>query len=295
MNILVLKLGATGDVVRTTTLLSRFRDHVSWITEARNAELLRNTSLDLRCLTWEVRDAAKDRSYDLVVNLEDTLELGRFVETLDYKQLFGAYIDGQDQLRYSDDSRKWFDLSLISRFGRHEADKLKFQNRRTYQDLIFSGLGFEFSGETYVLPEPVSTDLAGDIAISREAGPVWPMKNWAYYEQLRSELEERGLTVNVLPKRASLLEHLGDVQNHRCLVSGDSLPMHFALGTGTPCVTIFNCTSPWEIHDYGLQSKVVSPLLGEFFYKRGFDARATTAISLDEVREAVMRQCLTRC
>ena len=125
MNILILKLGATGDVVRTTTLLRRFCDHVSWITEAKNAGLLRNTSLDLRCLTWEERGAAKDRSYDLVVNLEDTLEAGRFIETLDYRQLFGAYIDGQDLVRYSDDSKHWFDLSLISRFGCKEADKAR--------------------------------------------------------------------------------------------------------------------------------------------------------------------------
>ena len=222
------------------------------------------------------------------INLEDTIEVGLFLRTVNHKQLFGAFVDSQNTLRYSDDSRQWFDLSLISRFGREEADKLKFLNRRTYQDLIFSGLGFQFSGETYVLPEPADTDLSGDIAISAEAGPVWPMKNWAYYDKLKTELENEGLTVNVLPKRPSLLEHLGDVRNHRCLVGGDSLPMHFALGTGTPCVTLFNCTSPWEIHDYGLLTKIISPLLGEFFYKRGLDARATTAIALDEVREAVM-------
>jgi hypothetical protein len=62
------------------------------------------------------------------------------------------------------------------------------------------------------------------------------------------------------------------------------------LGTGTPCVTLFTCTSPWEIHDYGIQEKIVSPLLEEFFYKRGYDERATTAISLDEVFDAVMTQ-----
>ena len=49
--------------------------------------------------------------------------------------------------------------------------------------------------------------------------------------------------------------------------------MHFALGTGTPCVSIFTCTSPWEIYDYGIQKKIVSPLLEEFFYKRGYDER----------------------
>jgi len=87
-----------------------------------------------------------------------------------------------------------------------------------------------------------------------------------------------------------LLEHLADVPNHRCLVGGDSLPMHLALGTRTPCVTLFTCTSPWEIYDYGIQKKIVSPLLEEFFYKRGYDRRATTAIAVDEVLTAVLDQ-----
>jgi ADP-heptose:LPS heptosyltransferase len=289
MNLLIVKLGATGDVVRTTTLLRKFPGHVSWITEGKNAILLRDLRDNLRCLSWEERESSRDRSYDLVINLEDTIEVGAFLKSVKYKQRYGAFLDSQSVLRYSDDSRQWFDLSLISRFGR-EADKLKFRNRRTYQELVFSDLGFRFSGETYVLPEPADTDLSGDVAISAEAGRVWPMKNWAYYDQLKTKLEDDGLKVNFLPKRPSLLQHLGDVRNHRCLVGGDSLPMHFALGTGTPCVTLFTCTSPWEIHDYGLQTKIVSPLLGEFFYKRSFDARATTAIELDEVRKAVMRQ-----
>jgi Sec-independent protein secretion pathway component TatC len=36
--------------------------------------------------------------------------------------------------------------------------------------------------------------------------------------------------------------------------------------------------------------KIVSPLLDQFFYKRGYDERATTAISVNEVFEAVMTQ-----
>jgi hypothetical protein len=118
------------------------------------------------------------------------------------------------------------------------------------------------------------------------------MKNWEYYERLRKQLEAQGLKVNVLPVRESLLEHLGDVRNHRCLVSGDSLPMHLALGSGIPCVSLFNCTSPWEICDYGIQTKIISPLLAEFFYRRDFDRRATMAISLDEVYRATMRQLI---
>jgi hypothetical protein len=66
--------------------------------------------------------------------------------------------------------------------------------------------------------------------------------------------------------------------------------MHLALGTETPCVSIFTCTSPWEIYDYGVQKKIVSPLLEEFFYKREYDERATTAITVNEVEVAVMEQ-----
>src|SRR5207248_10715420 len=129
-----------------------------------------------------------------------------------------------------------------------------------------------------------------DVAIAAAAGLRWPMINWAYYDELKQRVEDQGLIVNMLPHRSSLLEHLSDVRNHHCLVGGDSLPMHLALGTGTPCITLFTCTSPWEIYDYGIQKKIVSPLLEEFFYKRGYDERATTAISVDEVEAAVVTQ-----
>jgi len=288
MNTLIVKLGATGDVVRTTPLLRRLHGNVTWLTAARNVVLLENLKEGLRCFAWEQRELTQDRRYDLVINLEDSMEVGCFLGKIDRAELFGAYCENADSLRYTENSKQWFDLSLISSYGRQEADRLKLQNRRSYQELIFAGLGFQFSGERYLHPQAVETGLAGDVAISREAGPVWPMKNWAYYEELKHELEAQGLTVNVLPQRSSLLEHLCDVRNHRCLVGGDSLPMHFALGSGTPCVTLFTCTSPWEIYDYGIQKKVVSPLLAEFFYQRGYDRRATTAISVEEVYSAVI-------
>ena len=290
MNTLILKLGATGDVVRTTPLLKHLAGDVSWITAEKNVPLLFGLTKTLRSASWEERKQFCDREYDLVINLEDTADVAQFLSLVKFKKIFGAYTGANGTLVYTDDSRGWFDLSLISRFGKAAADKLKLENRRTYQDLIFSGLGLQFKGEKYLLPEPAKTDLRGDVAIATKAGHVWPMKNWACYGELKNELEKRGLIVNVLPERASLLEHLGDVQQHRCLVSGDSLPMHMALGVGTRCVTIFNCTSPWEIYGYGIQRKITSPLLAEFFFKRGMDERAITAIPLDEVLTAVLEQ-----
>src|SRR5437016_671059 len=290
MSTLIIKLGATGDVVRTTPLLRRLDAPISWVTAENNLPLLQGIDRAVHCVSWENRNRVADATYDLVINLEDDRETSAFLGELRFKQLFGAHLNGDDQLTYTSDSRAWFDLSLISVYGREKADRLKLLNRRTYQELIFDGLGLGFNGEPYYLPPPQPTGLQGDVAISSTAGAVWPMKKWAYYDELKKELEAAGLKVNMLESRPTLLEHLADVQGHRCLVSGDSLPMHLALGSGVRCVSIFTCTSPWEIYGYGLQEKIISVLLKKFFYKRGYDARATEAISVDEVFSAVMNQ-----
>lgn len=290
MKVLIIKLNATGDVVRTTPLLRCFQEDVTWITARKNIGLVDRLAENLRCVSWENREDVRQEKYDLVINLEDDKEQAGFIGTVYHRQLFGAHLDNDNNVTYTTDARRWFDMSIVSRHGKTAADALKLANRRTYQELVFEGLGLQFRDERYLLPEPVYTGLVGDVAIAPVAGSVWPMKSWAYYGRLIQELEARGLTVNVLPVRESLLEHLGDVQNHRCLVSGDSLPMHLALGSGVPCVSLFNCTSPWEIHDYGIQTKIISPLLPEFFYRRDLDQRATTAISLNTVLAATLRR-----
>ena len=290
MSILIIKLGATGDVVRTTPLLRRLNGPVTWITAENNLTLLQGIDREGCYLSWENRKRVAKTVYDLVINLEDDWESSRFLKELKFKQLFGAHLNADDQLAYTSDSREWFDLSLISTYGREEADRRKLLNRRTYQELIFEGLGLGFRGEPYYLPPSIPTRLQGDVAISSTAGPVWPMKKWAYFDELKRELRAMGLTVNILQNRPSLLEHLADVQGHRCLVSGDSLPMHLALGSGVRCVSIFTCTSPWEIYGYGLQEKVVSPFLQNFFYKRGYDRNATTSISVRRIMDAVVGQ-----
>ena len=292
MEILILKLGATGDVVRTTPLLHHLEGQVTWITAAKNKPLIENLAGQtdrLRALAWEERSVIAGNTFDLVISLEDDAETAAVLQSVSAARVFGAHLNHTGAMTYSRDSHRWFDLSLISVHGRQRADELKFLNRHIYQELIFEGLGLKFTdADVYLLPPTPVSDLQGDVAIAPEAGAVWPMKRWAFYPKLKGELENRGFKVNVLPPRPTLLQHLADVRGHRCVVCGDSLPMHLALGSGIPTVALFNCTSPWEIHDYGLLTKLVSPLLGEFFYKRGFEERATTAITFDEVLAATL-------
>jgi heptosyltransferase-2 len=224
----------------------------------------------------------------LVINLEDSIEVTQLLNEFKFTELFGAYLNSYGKLTYTGHSSEWFDISMISNFGIDKADELKLRNRKTYQEMIFNGLRHQFNGEKYFLPKAIDTNLVGDIAIAPKSGSVWPMKNWAYFNELKQLLESDGYRVNYLPVRDSLLEHIGDVQNHRYLISGDSLPMHIALGLGIKCLTLFTCTSPWEIYDYGIQKKIVSPLLDRYFYKRDYAIMATTCIKLEDVYNEVI-------
>src|SRR5947199_5566906 len=192
MIVLIIKLGAAGDVVRTSPLVRRLDGPVSWVTAENNLALLQGIETEVRCVSWEDRKRVADTTYDLVINLEDDRESNSFLTELKFKQLFGAHLSGDGELAYTSDSRAWFDLSLISAHGREGADRLKLLNRRTYQELIFEGLGLGFNGEPYCLPPPRPTGLQGDVAIASAAGLVWPMKTWSYYDMLQKELGSEG-------------------------------------------------------------------------------------------------------
>jgi heptosyltransferase II len=285
---LIIKLGATGDVVRTTTLLEILPGEIHWLTSDENLIMLSGNQRLKRCVPWTQASLLADTHYDLVINLEDSFDVGQFLSSISYKELFGSYLDKSNKLIYTESSREWFDIGIISRFGKTRADELKYQNRKSYQELIFGALGYAFEDQKYYLPDGIDTELQGDVALANSSGAVWPMKTWAYYGELKKMLEMDGYRVNLLPTRPTLLEHIADVRNHRFLISGDTLPMHIGLGSNMKCITIFQCTSPWEIHDYGLQLKVVSPLLRKYFYARHFDVEATTCIPLAEVYEKVI-------
>lgn len=286
MKTLIIKLGASGDVVRTTSLLHSF-NNVDWITNRMNSILLRGVQNIERIICDDELESTKFDNYDLVINLEDNLESALILNSLNYKDLFGAYLNKDGKVIYTENSKSWFDLSLISCYGIEKANKLKYENNKSFQELIFSGLGLEFKADPYFLPHSPVTNLYGDIAIAPKAGKVWPMKNWAYFDELVEVLREKGLIVNYLPNRPTMLEHLTDVRNHKLLVCGDSLPMHLALGAKIKLITLFICTSPSEIYGYDRMRKIVSSELKKYWYRRDFEQAAAESIPLKTVVDEI--------
>jgi heptosyltransferase-2 len=288
--LLIIKNGAPGDVVRTTTLLHLFRDWwIDWLTEKASRELLVNDYI--HCLIDDLDLIDQRRVYDLVINLEDGDDfVAAALSRIKCMRIFGSYADDGENVCYTPDSAEWFDMGLISRHGIQEANRRKLKNRSSYQEIIFRSLGYQFEGQGYVLPEHIPlSQLRGDIAIAPKAGHRWPIKNWYYFDDLSAALS-RHYKVTVLPVRETILEHISDIRGHKFVISTDSLPMHLALGLGIPCVAIFTCTSPWEIYDYNLLTKVVSPKLEQYFYSREFNEDAVRSIPYREVYDLVVEK-----
>lgn len=285
--LLIIKTGAAGDVVRTTVVLHLFKDwEVDWLVAEENKDLVSNEYV--RNVFVKSSHINPGKIYDLVLNLEDDEDISREVlSRIKYLEIAGTYIADGQQIRYTSEMAEWFDMGLISRYGIAKANELKLRNRSSYQEIIYRSLGYTFEGQEYIMPKvtPVS-ELSGDIAIAPKAGNKWPIKAWHYFEDLGKELSKT-YEVNILPMRSTILEHVADINQHRFLISPDSLPMHIALGLKIPCVAIFTCTSPWEIHDYRLLTKIVSPKLELYFYKRGFIEDAVKCISYLDVHKVI--------
>lgn len=262
--ILLIKLGALGDVLRTTPLLRALPGRVTWVTSRRALPLLAGNRRIARLLTPENCARLRGEKFDWVINFDEDEQACALASAAAAEKKTGALL-ASGGVSYCKDSAPWFDMSLISRHGRVEADRRKYLGRKPYQYYLFKACGLRFGGEEYMLP-PAPAPRRPLVALETRAGERWPLKNWTGYPALAGLLEKDGVDFFFLRQRRKLTDYISDIARCTLLVAGDTLAMHIALALRRRAVAVFNCTSPWEIHGYGRLRKVVHPRLREFFY-----------------------------
>lgn len=329
MKILIVKLGAIGDVLRTTSLLPGLKEkygtvEIDWLTSEASRELLDWNPYLSRVLTWEERDDIG--LYDLVLGLEDEKDVCRFVSTLDAEKVIGAYLE-KGKIIYT--LSAWFDMSIISRFGLERANQLKKTNQKSYQQHMADLLGIKVSPYVFkLMPDEVEygrktvRDLGVGsrekiIGINTGAGKRWPQKSWGIEQTIdlvklvKKELGAVSLLLGGIDERdrnAAIARETGmpDAGVHslrefasiinRCgvLLSSDSLAMHFAIALGKRLVVLFGPTSATEIELYGLGEKLAPALDCVVCYKKSCDIRPNCMDSLKvaDVFESVKRQLI---
>lgn len=284
MKILIIKTGAAGDVLRTTPLLEEFKgQEVHWFCSEKNACLAGGKVItDPRIV---------DNHYDWIINLEEKPSEFDFINELAAGRHDGPYTSPNGVV-YQPCPNKWFDMSRISSKGKEVADKLKWENKQTYQELLFEMLGLEFKGQRYIKPayNPLHNLCEGDVGIVISDDSVWPTKNWAYMNHTANWLRDAGYAVNMLKRRDTISEHIADICAHKVIICGDSLPMHICIAHRIPCVALFTCTSPWEIESYGVVTKIVSPKLNEHYYQQGYNEAVAQSIKVEDVVQAVIER-----
>ena len=229
MRIIIIKLGAIGDVIRTTSILPGLKEqypgsNIVWLTKKESLDILKNNSLiDDISLIENPDNKLKNDKFDLVINLDDDEAACRLAPEIRAKKLVGAYLDNGKKA-YTADSSLWFDMGLISKFGKQKADELKAKNKKTYQEIMYSILSLDYKKQEPILALndrelefgkkfAKKHNLNGDytvIGINTGAGGRWHDKKLS--EKQTAELVDK---LNVQIKNAKLLLFGGPEEKER--------------------------------------------------------------------------------
>lgn len=173
----ILKTGAFGDVLRTTSILpglaARFPGaRVTWVTAPGAVDLVRLhpqvhevVALEIAS-PREVADTARELSaqpWDLVISLDDELAMCELASSLKTSHLCGAYATERGERRYTEDAAPWFDMGLLSVHGKAAADRMKVENRRTHPAILADMLGISM-GKPQLAIEPENERVAEEFA-----------------------------------------------------------------------------------------------------------------------------------
>ncbi len=151
MKILIVKLGAMGDVLRTTPLLTQLKkkypdSRIHWLVEAPCRPVLEKNPLIDSLIDCSLANIAelKKQEFDLSVNLDKEPEALDAIMTIPSKKRMGF---GRSK------SGDLCALDALSDYAYRLGidDKLKFrQNKKTYQEIAFEQLGLKFQKEEYI-------------------------------------------------------------------------------------------------------------------------------------------------
>jgi heptosyltransferase II len=151
MDILIVKHGALGDVVRTSWLLPGLHERygegarVDWLTSAAAADLLRFNPWVDRVLTTASQLRPR---YEWILSLDDEQDAVAAACSVPCARLSGALLRNGTR-DYTADVAPWFDMGLLSHLGKARADALKVENTASHSALFSAMLGIPITHATF--------------------------------------------------------------------------------------------------------------------------------------------------
>ncbi len=297
--ILIIKLDALGDVLRTTALLPVLRElhprsQISWITLAGALPLFINNPYVDRVMSLEPDGliALLSEEFSLAINLDTSPRAAGLLSAATALVKKGFVLDELGQVKAANpEAEQWLEMSVF--------DDIKKANRETYQTIAARITGLPSAGEIVLRLGEEEEEFARDFArkngleegelligLNTGGGGRWEFKKWTREATLElarrcaGELNARVLLYGGPPEEArnqwiksragdllidtgcrnSLRQFFSLLSLSDILVSSDTMALHAALGLGKKVVGLFGPTSPWEIELYGRGRRVIAPV-----------------------------------
>lgn len=313
MRILIIKLGAMGDVLRTTPVLEALRkkyegSQIAWVIDEESKELLENNPYLDSILPYgpETLSHLLVEEFDLVINLDSLPRSACLASLAKGRKKLGFGLDKRGSVfPFNEEAEEWFRMGID--------DDLKRRNKKTYQEIIFEIAGLKFKKEKLVVSlREREIDFANQFAkkhnlrgkkiigLATGAGGRWELKKWTMEGYLK--LIER-IDKEIKDARILLFGEKGEVERNKkimerskvplintghentlreflsllnlcdLVVTGDTLAMHAAVALKKKVVVLFGPTSSSEIELYGRGEKIIPDMDCLCCYKKTCDKR----------------------
>jgi len=276
--VLIIKLGAAGDVIRTTPLLRKLKQkypeaEITWLTES--PDLVPSDWVD-RIWKFDFKRALALQSlrFDLLINLDKDLEACALAEQISAKEKKGYGLSQYNRCQPMNPSSE-------AKFLTGVFDTLNKANTKSYPEEVFEMCGYKFQGEKYILNNFAEDnyqwridELHPMVGLNTGCGKrwtsrLWPTENWI---QLAKELKKRGFGVlilggpdehekNIHIAKASASTYAGLfpfrqfinlVDQCDLMVTAVTMAMHIAIGLEKKIVLFNNIFNRHEFELYGL-------------------------------------------
>ncbi|HNR85515.1 MAG TPA: glycosyltransferase family 9 protein [Taishania sp.] len=195
--ILIIKLGAIGDVIRTTPLLRKIREtypnaKVTWLTQS--PAILPKTAIE-EVLNYDFKSVLyiQQVEFDLLFNLDKDKDACALATTINAKKKFGYTLHNGVPYPQNDLANHKFSTGLF--------DTVSKANTKSYVQEIFELVGWEFNGEEYVFDNHEDKGYRWKldkskplIGLNTGCGDRWTTRLWPneYWIELIQLLKKNG-------------------------------------------------------------------------------------------------------
>ncbi|HEX9657704.1 MAG TPA: glycosyltransferase family 9 protein [Bacteroidota bacterium] len=311
--ILIIKLGAIGDVIRTTPLLAKLTDvhpraEIWWLTHTP-AVVPRTVDIVLPFSAQSVT-TLQATQFDLIINLDKDREACALTALLSASTKKGFTLrDGKPSP---------IGVDAVHKFMTGVFDDLNKKNTKSYPEEIFEICGFQFNGEEYVLDSFADDGYSWKLPAKKKIiglntgcggrwiSRLWAEKNWValaknlkkigYVPLLLGGEQEHAMNKRIQKKSGalyfghfSLRQFINLVDQCDLVVTAVTMAMHITIGLRKKIVLFNNIFNKSEFELYG-RGEILEPAFGcECYYSPVCPNDCMQYITVDMVTKAIKR------